>query len=88
VTRVRFPGGPGVRVDSGIEAGDAVDGRFDSLLAKVIVTGSDRDEALQRSRRALRELEIGGIPSVVPFHQAVVWSPDFAAADADGFPRG
>ncbi|MGE5289972.1 MAG: acetyl/propionyl/methylcrotonyl-CoA carboxylase subunit alpha [Micromonosporaceae bacterium] len=85
VTSVTFPGGPGVRVDSGIRAGDAVDGRFDSLMAKLIVTGSDRTEALQRSRRALRELEIGGIPSVADFHRAVVSLPAFAADSAAAF---
>lgn len=66
------PGGPGVRVDSGVTAGDTVSGAFDSLLAKLIVTASSRAEALDRARRALDEFEIGGLPTVLPFHRAIV----------------
>ncbi|HEX6493449.1 MAG TPA: biotin carboxylase N-terminal domain-containing protein [Candidatus Dormibacteraeota bacterium] len=77
VTSLELPGGPGVRVDSGIEAGSVVGGRFDSLLAKLIVTGPDRAHALARARRALAELHIGGLPTAVPFHRAVVEHPDF-----------
>lgn len=72
-------GGPGVRVDSGVTAGDEVSGAFDSLLAKVIVTGRDRAEALERARRALDEYEVTGMPTVVPFHRAVLREPDFTA---------
>ena len=85
VTALTFPGGPGVRVDSGIGPGDAVHGAFDSLLAKLIVTGRDRTEALERSRRALAELEVAGVATVVPFHRALVRDPDFTAAGAAGF---
>ncbi|MGA4508328.1 acetyl/propionyl/methylcrotonyl-CoA carboxylase subunit alpha [Propionibacteriaceae bacterium G1746] len=75
------PTGPGVRVDEGYHAGMTVPGTFDSLVAKVIVTGSNRGEALQRSRRALGELVIDGMPTVVPFHQAVINDPAYTAAD-------
>ncbi len=75
------PTGPGVRVDEGYHAGMTVPGSFDSLVAKVIVTGSSRDVALARSRRALRELKLDGMPSVVPFHTAVLDEPAFTAAD-------
>ncbi|WP_127573535.1 acetyl/propionyl/methylcrotonyl-CoA carboxylase subunit alpha [Georgenia faecalis] len=79
ITALTWPTGPGVRVDTGVVAGDRVSGAFDSMLAKVIVTGADRDQAIARARRALRELEIVGIPTVVPFHRAVLDSPAFAA---------
>ncbi|WP_222267375.1 acetyl/propionyl/methylcrotonyl-CoA carboxylase subunit alpha [Modestobacter marinus] len=72
VTRLEIPQGPGVRWDSGVEAGGAVAGAFDSMLAKLIVTGATREEALQRARRALDELVVEGMPTVVPFHRAVV----------------
>ena len=85
VTALTFPGGPGVRVDAGIGPGDAVDGAFDSLLAKLIVSGRDRTEALERSRRALAELEVAGVATVVPFHRALVRDPDFTAGSAAGF---
>src|SRR3954449_7263410 len=71
-------GGPGVRVDSGIQAGDVISGAFDSMLAKLIVTGSSREEALERSRRALDEFEVAGLPTVLPFHRAIVRDPAFA----------
>ena len=77
VTRFELPGGPGVRVDAGVEAGTVVGGQFDSLLAKLIVTGRDRDHALTRARRALAELRIEGLPTVVPFHRQVLEHPDF-----------
>lgn len=74
-------GGPGIRLDSGVTAGDSVSGSFDSLLAKIIVTGRDRAEALERSRRALDEFEVSGLPTVLPFHRAVVRDPAFTAED-------
>lgn len=76
-------GGPGIRLDSGVTAGDSVSGAFDSLLAKIIVTGRDRAEALERSRRALDEFEVSGLPTVLPFHRAVVRDPAFIAEDGD-----
>ncbi|MBU4466337.1 MAG: ATP-grasp domain-containing protein [Actinobacteria bacterium] len=74
-------GGPGIRLDSGVTAGDVVGGAFDSLLGKIIVTGKDRAEALSRARRALDEFEVGGLPTVLPFHRKVVRDPAFAADD-------
>jgi Acetyl/propionyl-CoA carboxylase, alpha subunit len=72
-------GGPGLRLDSGVTAGDSVSGAFDSLLGKLIVTGRDREEALERSRRALDEFEVAGMPTVLPFHRKVVRDPAFTA---------
>ena len=63
------PAGPGVRVDSGVESGSEISGAFDSLLAKIIVTGEDRQQALERSRRALAEMRVEGMATVLPFHQ-------------------
>ena len=75
------PAGPGVRVDEGYRTGMTVPGTFDSLVAKIIITGRDRETALARSRRALRELVITGMPTVLPFHRAVLDDPAFTAAD-------
>ena len=77
------PLGPGVRVDSGVRTGDAISGHFDSMLAKLIVTGASREEALERSRRALAEFRIDGIPTVVPFHKLVVDDPAFAPSNPE-----
>ena len=77
VTAYVEPAGPGVRMDSGVEAGSVVGGAFDSLLAKLIVTGATREEALERSRRALDETVVDGLPTVLPFHRAVVRDADF-----------
>ena len=74
---LRMPGGPGVRVDSGVTTGDVVSGAFDSLLAKLIITGSNRKDALERARRALDEFEVAGLPTVLPFHRAIVRHPAF-----------
>ncbi|WP_082046427.1 acetyl/propionyl/methylcrotonyl-CoA carboxylase subunit alpha [Arthrobacter sp. L77] len=76
-----LPTGPGIRVDSGVEAGEVIGGNFDSMLAKLIVSGATRDQALQRARRALREMVVEGMPTVLPFHAAVVEDPAFAPAD-------
>src|SRR5699024_4688483 len=67
--------GPGVRVDAGIRAGETINGAFDSLLAKLIVTGATRDQALRRARRALADMRIDGIPTVLPFHRVVIDEP-------------
>ena len=80
ITGLRLPSGPGVRVDTGVVEGDTVSGAFDSLLAKVIVTGATRTQAIQRARRALRELQITGVPTVVPFHRAVLEAEAFVPA--------
>ncbi|WP_010147838.1 acetyl/propionyl/methylcrotonyl-CoA carboxylase subunit alpha [Serinicoccus profundi] len=82
-TTFRPPSGPGVRLDSGVVEGDTVAGAFDSMLAKLIVTGRTRQQALARSRRALAEFELEGMPTVLPFHRAVVSDPAFAPEDAD-----
>jgi acetyl-CoA/propionyl-CoA carboxylase biotin carboxyl carrier protein len=74
----RPPEGPGVRVDSGVERGTVIGSAFDSLLAKLIVTGADREQALERARRALAEFEVEGLATTLPFHRAVVRDPAFA----------
>ncbi|MCU1423264.1 MAG: ATP-grasp protein [Microbacteriaceae bacterium] len=80
VRALRFPGGPGVRVDSGVTTGDVISGSFDSLLAKLIVTGSSREDALERARRALDEFEVAGLPTVLPFHRKIVRDPAFTSS--------
>jgi acetyl-CoA/propionyl-CoA carboxylase biotin carboxyl carrier protein len=77
------PSGPGVRLDSGVVGGSVIGGGFDSMLAKLIVSGRDRQQALERARRALAEFVIEGMPTVLPFHQVVVSDPAFAPADPD-----
>ena len=84
---LRFPGGPGVRVDSGVTTGDVISGAFDSLLAKLIVTGSSRADALERSRRALDEFEITGLPTVLPFHRKIVRDAAFTSSPFSVFTR-
>jgi acetyl-CoA/propionyl-CoA carboxylase, biotin carboxylase, biotin carboxyl carrier protein len=81
VSVFRPPSGPGIRLDAGVEAGSVVGQNFDSLLAKLIVTGATRQQALQRSRRALAEFEVQGLATVIPFHRAVVDDPAFAPDD-------
>ena len=78
------PSGPGVRVDSGVESGSTIPGTFDSLLAKLIVTGATRAQAIARARRALAEFRIEGVASVLPFHRAVLDHADFIG-DGEGF---
>jgi acetyl-CoA/propionyl-CoA carboxylase biotin carboxyl carrier protein len=85
ITGLTLPAGPGVRVDSGIEEGSVIGGQFDSMLAKLIVSGSSREEALRRAARALDETIIGGLTTVLPLHRAVVRDPAFTASGADGF---
>ncbi|MCW2633402.1 MAG: acetyl/propionyl-CoA carboxylase, alpha subunit [Pseudonocardia sp.] len=85
VSRFVAPAGPGVRVDAGVESGSEVSGAFDSLLAKVIITGADRVQALERSRRALDEMVVEGMATVLPFHRVVLDDPAFAATDAEHF---
>ena len=80
VDRLEIPQGPGVRWDSGVETGGEVAGAFDSMLAKLIVTGATREEALQRAARALDELVVEGMPTVIPFHRAVVRDEAFTSA--------
>ena len=79
ITRFRPPSGPGVRLDAGVETGSEIPGLYDSMMAKLIVTGATREEALIRARRALAEFDIEGVASVLPFHRAVLEEPDFTA---------
>ncbi len=81
VTRWQTPAGPGVRLDAGVEQGSVIGQNFDSLLAKLIVTGRDRQQALERSRRALAEFEVEGMATAIPFHRVVVSDPAFAPTD-------
>ncbi|RRJ86805.1 ATP-grasp domain-containing protein [Gulosibacter macacae] len=83
ITTFNVPSGPGVRIDSGVRQGDVVSGAFDSMLAKLIVTGATRDDALARARRALDEFEVAGLPTVLPFHRDVVRQPAFIAEDGN-----
>ena len=78
ITEWNPPAGPGVRLDAGYTAGMTVPQAFDSLIGKLIVTGSSRPQALERARRALAEFTVGGMPTVLPFHRAVVDDPAFA----------
>ncbi len=85
VTVFEPPSGPGVRLDTGVRAGSVLGDQFDSMLAKLIVVGADREQALERSRRALAEFTVEGVPTVIPFHRAVVDDPAFAATDGEHF---
>jgi acetyl-CoA/propionyl-CoA carboxylase, biotin carboxylase, biotin carboxyl carrier protein len=78
------PQGPGVRLDGGYENGETVPGAFDSLIAKLVITGRDRTQALERSRRALGEFVVDGMPTVIPFHRAVVEDPAYVGASGPG----
>jgi acetyl-CoA/propionyl-CoA carboxylase biotin carboxyl carrier protein len=77
ITSWSTPSGPGVRVDAGFQAGDEIGGNFDSLLAKLIVTGATRTQAIERARRALSEFTIEGVPTALPFHRAIIEDPAF-----------
>ena len=79
LTRWRPPAGPGVRLDTGYEQGQTVPQAFDSLIAKLIVTGATRTQAIERARRAIGEFELAGMPTVLPFHAAVLTDPAFTA---------
>ena len=85
IEKLTVPTGPGVRWDSGFVAGDVIGGNFDSMLAKLIVTGANREQALQRARRALAELTIEGMPTVIPFHRVVLDDPAFVPAEGGDF---
>ncbi|MCW2945932.1 MAG: Carbamoyl-phosphate synthase chain ATP-binding protein, partial [Actinoallomurus sp.] len=80
ISRWSPPSGPGVRLDTGFEQGMTVPRMYDSMIAKLVVTGASRDEALRRARRALAEFEIEGMPTVIPFHRAVIDDPAFTGA--------
>ncbi|GFG72938.1 acetyl/propionyl/methylcrotonyl-CoA carboxylase subunit alpha [Mycobacterium botniense] len=84
VTKFHPPSGPGVRLDAGVETGSVIGGQFDSMLAKLIVYGATRQEAIARARRALDEFEVEGLATVIPFHRAIVRDPAFIG-DENGF---
>ena len=84
VDRFDAPSGPGVRLDSGVQAGSVVPGTFDSMMAKLIVSGATREQALVRARRALAEFRIEGVASVLPFHRAVLNEADFIGDESGG----
>ncbi len=81
ITRFDPPSGPGVRLDSGVVTGSTIPGVFDSLMAKLIVTGADREQVLRRARRALKEFQIDGVATVLPFHRAALETADFIGDD-------
>ncbi|SOC45189.1 biotin carboxyl carrier protein /biotin carboxylase [Rhizobium subbaraonis] len=81
ITQFRAPGGPGVRLDTGVETGSEIPGLYDSMMAKLVVTGATREEALIRARRALAEFRIEGVASVLPFHRAVLQERDFTGEE-------
>ncbi len=83
LTKWAPPSGPGVRLDGGYEEGETIPGSFDSLVAKLIITGTSREQVLARSRRALDEFVVDGMPTVIPFHRSVVDDPAFTAADGN-----
>ncbi|MGW1639621.1 acetyl/propionyl/methylcrotonyl-CoA carboxylase subunit alpha [Streptomyces lavendulae] len=85
VTKFAPPTGPGVRLDTGVESGSVIGPAWDSLLAKLIVTGATREQALQRAARALAEFEVEGMATAIPFHRAVVTDPAFAPTDGSPF---
>lgn len=85
ITALTWPHGPGIRIDEGVREGDSISGAFDSMAAKLIISGPDRATVLARARRAFAELRIEGIPTVAPFHAAILREPDFVAERAEDF---
>jgi acetyl-CoA/propionyl-CoA carboxylase biotin carboxyl carrier protein len=77
ITKWEVPSGPGVRIDAGFDHGHTIGSHFDSLLAKLIITAATREEAIERARRALKEFDIGGLATALPFHRAIVEDPNF-----------
>ncbi len=77
ITKWEVPDGPGVRIDAGFDHGHTIGSHFDSLLAKLIITAATREEAISRARRALKEFDIGGLATALPFHKAIVEDPNF-----------
>ncbi|MBX6689812.1 ATP-grasp domain-containing protein [Pseudomonas sp. USTB-Z] len=84
IEKFRAPSGPGVRLDTGVESGSSIPGLYDSMMAKLIVFGENREQAVNRARRALAEFQIEGLASVLPFHRAVMEEPKFNGADSFG----
>ncbi|MDR1449875.1 MAG: ATP-grasp domain-containing protein [Propionibacteriaceae bacterium] len=83
--RFDIPGGPFLRVDAGVTAGGLVPPEFDSMIAKIIVWGNTREEALARARQAMKEADIDGVPTLIPFHRRILVEPEFTASEAEGF---
>ena len=81
ISRYRPPSGPGIRVDDGIAEGGRISERYDSMVAKLIVKGRNRDEAIRRMRRALEDFDVEGVPTTLALHRAILAHPDFAAGD-------
>lgn len=77
ITQWNLPTGPGVRIDAGFKNGDTIGGNFDSLLAKLIITGATREQAIERARRALAEFEVDGLATAIPFHRAILEDPAY-----------
>jgi len=77
ITQWNLPTGPGVRIDAGFKNGDTIGGNFDSLLAKLIVTGATREQAIERARRALAEFDVDGLATAIPFHRAILEDPAY-----------
>ncbi|MEY3893296.1 MAG: hypothetical protein RIR78_74 [Actinomycetota bacterium] len=77
ITQWNLPTGPGIRIDAGFKNGDTIGGNFDSLLAKLIVTGATRKQAIERARRALAEFEVAGLATAIPFHRAILEDPSY-----------
>ncbi|WP_414157128.1 acetyl/propionyl/methylcrotonyl-CoA carboxylase subunit alpha [Pseudomonas sp. BNK-15] len=84
IEKFRAPSGPGVRLDTGVESGSSIPGLYDSMMAKLIVFGETREQAVNRARRALAEFQIEGVASVLPFHRAVMEEPKFNGTDSFG----
>jgi acetyl-CoA/propionyl-CoA carboxylase, biotin carboxylase, biotin carboxyl carrier protein len=85
IAKLHLPAGPGVRLDFGYVEGDSVPPSYDSLIGKVIVTGRDRSEAIARARRALAEIQVGGVATVIPLHRAILERPEFSSEQPDAF---
>ncbi|MCZ7889678.1 MULTISPECIES: acetyl/propionyl/methylcrotonyl-CoA carboxylase subunit alpha [Agrobacterium] len=85
IKRMQLPGGPGVRLDLGYREGDTIPPYYDSLVGKLIVTGRDRKQAIERAARALGELSLEGVKTVVPLHRAIIKRPEFAADSVEAF---
>jgi acetyl-CoA/propionyl-CoA carboxylase biotin carboxyl carrier protein len=85
ITRFDMPGGPFCRIDAGVASGGDVPPEFDSMVAKIIVWGTNRESALTRARQAMRECEIEGIPTLIPFHRRILTEPSFIAKTAEDF---
>ena len=85
IAQLQFPMGPGIRLDFGYLAGDSVPPYYDSMMGKLIVSGRDRRQAIERARRAFAEFRVEGVTTIIPFHAAILAQPEFTSADQNGF---